>query len=242
MGSPDHPWRLRRGTLPGQPFAANMGSRGILAGMQVRPTVLLAISNRKAFLQSYYDRNGTTGVWIPGASAHDLGTQVELEIAFAEERVVLHSRGVVRSKRPADRGHLRAGIGIDFLPSETKTRLLILAFANGQQELMRRRSRRLPVIISVDLSGASGSYAETTENISREGALVTCSDPPELGTVMSVVLKPQGYSTTIQLRAEVRWRRADERPAVGLRFLFDNSAQVRDVNSLLEVLRARLAS
>ena len=210
--------------------------------MQLRPTVLLAISNRIGFLQAYYDRNGATGVWVPGTSPHDLGTHVDLEIAFADEQVVLHSRGVVRAKRPADRGTLRAGIGVDFLPSEGKTRELILAFANGEKALVKRRSRRLPVVMAVEVTTPNGSSTETTENISRDGALITHGGPVKIGAVVPLLLKPQGYPAPIEVRAEVRWYRADARPAIGVRFIFEDPASLSDLNGLMETLRARLTS
>jgi hypothetical protein len=209
--------------------------------MQLRPTVLLAVTNRQAFLQAYYDRNGAAGVWVPGASPHDLGTQVDVEIAFAEEQLVLHTRGVVRAKRPADRGSLRAGIGIEFLAEEHDTRDLILAFANGNRELVRRKSRRLPVVMEIEVDLPRGQRIETTENISRDGALLTFSNPPEVGTVVPLVLRPKGFGAPIPIRGEVRWRRTHARPAIGVRFIFDDPAKIRDIAALVDVFRARLA-
>lgn len=209
--------------------------------MQLRPTVLLAVSNRQAFLQAFYDRGGTTGVWVPGSSMHDLGTQVDIEVAFAEEQIVLHTRGVVRSKRPADRGNLRAGIGIDFLPGELRTRDLILAFAKGNKEFVRRRGRRLPVVIEVEVALPRGRRTETTEDISREGALITFANPPEVGTIVPLVLRPHGEEP-VEVRAEVRWRRTAERPAVGVRFLFDAPSKSKELAALLERYRVRLAT
>ncbi len=210
------------------------------AAMELRPTVLLAVTNRQAFLQVYYDNAGASGVWITGASSYDLGTQVDLEIAFAEEQIVLHTRGVVRAKRP-DRGALRAGVSIDFLPGEAKTRELILEFARGRTDLVRRQSRRLPVVMDVDVVTHGRRRLECTEDFSREGALVTHRDPPEPGSVLTIVLKPQGHEP-IELEAEVRWRRRHERPAIGVRFLFDDLTVAKKVNELFDVFRGRLTS
>jgi hypothetical protein len=221
-------------------FAATPPIQYNTSAMQLRPTVLLAVSNRKAFLQSYYERNGACGVWVLGPSTHDLGTRVDLEIAFAEEQIVLHSCGVIRAKRPADRGSLRAGIGVDFLASEQQTRELILAFASGRQDLVRRRSRRLPVVMDVEVVTPRGRQNETSENISRDGAMITCASPLEMGSVAPLVLKPVGMSP-IELRGEVRWRRIHERPAIGVRFIFEDPARLREMAALIDVLRARLA-
>lgn len=205
--------------------------------MQLRPTVLLALTNRKAFVQCYYDRHGASGVWVPGTSPHDLGAQVDLEIAFAEEQLVLHTRGIVRSKRPVGRGALRAGIGVDFLASERHTRDLVLAFAKGAKELVRRRARRLPVVMAVEVATPTGRRREATEDVSRDGALITHASPPEVGTVIPVVLRPQ-KDQELELRVEVRWRRLQERPAVGVRFIFDDPVQQAAMATLLERLRA----
>jgi hypothetical protein len=210
--------------------------------MQLRPTVLLAVSNRQAFLQAFYDRGGSTGVWVPGKSLHDLGTHVDIEVAFAEEQIVLHTRGVVRSKRPSDRGNLRAGIGIDFLAAESRTRELILAFAKGNKELVRRHSRRLPVVVDVEVHLPRGRRTESTEDLSREGALLTFANPPAVGTMVQLTLRPDGGVTPVEVRAEVRWRRTAERPAVGVRFLFDEPEKAKELASLLETFRLRLAT
>lgn len=210
--------------------------------MQVRPTVLLALSNRQGFLQSYYDCGGSTGVWVPGSSLHDLGTMVDIEVAFAEEQIVLHARGVVRSKRPSDRGSLRAGIGIDFLPGEHRTRDLILAFARGDKDLVRRRSRRLPVVIDIEADLPRGRRMEVTEDISRDGALVTFANPPGVGTIVPLILRPRDGAEPVEVRAEVRWRRTAERPAVGVRFIFDDPEKAKQLSGLLEHFRTRLAT
>jgi hypothetical protein len=209
--------------------------------MQLRPTVLLAVTNRRSFMQHYYDRDGTCGIWVTGNTSLDLGAQVDIEIAFAEEQLVLHSRGVVRAKRVADRSNLRAGVGIEFLPSELKTRDLIVSFTNGQADLVRRKSRRLPVVMAVELTLPTGQRTEFTENISREGALVCIADPPGPGTRLTLTLKPQGLDRTFSLAAEVRWRRLNDRPAMGVRFIFDDPTKQRELTVLLDVLRARLA-
>jgi hypothetical protein len=210
--------------------------------MQVRPTVLLAVSNRQGFLQAFYDRGGSTGVWVPGNSLHDLGTQVDIEVAFAEEQIVLHTRGVIRSKRPSDRGNLRAGIGIDFLPGEARTRDLILAFARGNKDLVRRSARRLPVVIDVEVDLPRGRRMEVTEDLSRAGALVTFANPPEVGTIVPLILRPRGGADPVEVRAEVRWRRTAERPGVGVRFLFDDASKQKELVALLEFYRLRLAT
>ncbi|MBN1960781.1 MAG: PilZ domain-containing protein [Deltaproteobacteria bacterium] len=210
--------------------------------MQLRPTVLLAIPNRSAFLHAYYERDASAGVWVPGNNDFNLGTQVDIEIAFAEEQLVLHSRGVVRSKRLHDHANLRAGIGVEFLASENKTRELILAFAKGEKELARRKSRRLPIVIDVEVTLLKGNKHNcTTENICREGVLVANIGPLPIDSVVKLALKPPGYKNPLFIDAKVRWNRDDDKPAVGFNFLFTTPSSISEIGELLGLLRSRLA-
>jgi uncharacterized protein (TIGR02266 family) len=209
--------------------------------MQVRPTVLLALTTRRSFLDHYYDQ-GAPGVFVPGYVNQSVGAEVDLEIAFAEEQMVFHSRGLVRSKRLVGRKDMPAGIGVEFLSSERRTRELLLKFANGHEvQITRRRSRRLPISLQVECTTPDGKKLEMTEDLSREGAFIRTDAVVPIGTIITVRFKPPGQKTTVSLKAEVMWQRHSERPGIGVRFVLDDSAPQRALAEFIDQVKDKLA-
>ncbi len=208
--------------------------------MQIRPTVLLALTTRRSFLDHYYDQ-GAPGLFVPGHTNHPVGADVDLEIAFAEEQMVFHSRALVRSKRLVGRKDMPAGIGVEFHGSERRTRELLLAFANGQDvKVMRRKSRRLPISMQVECTTPDGKRLEITEDLSRDGAFIRTSTPLDVGATIGLRFKPPGSKGTIELRAQVMWRRQSETPGVGVRFVEGNKDH-RAFAEFIDAVKDKLA-
>jgi uncharacterized protein (TIGR02266 family) len=210
--------------------------------MQIRPTVLLALTTRRSFLDHYYDQ-GAPGVFVPGNTNHPVGADVDLEVAFAEEQMVFHSRGLVRSKRLVGRKDMPAGVGIEFLDSERRTRELLLKFANGHEvQITRRRSRRLPISIQVECTTKLGKKLEITEDLSREGAFIQTAATLPIGSVVALRFKPPGSKQVIALKAEVMWLRNSEKPGVGVRFLLEDNVHHKALGEFIDQVKDKLAS
>ncbi len=208
--------------------------------MQIRRCVLLPLPSRRSFLEHYFEQNGSTGVWVFNDTSQPVGVEVDLEIAFAEEQMVFHARGIVRSKRLSGRRTLPAGMAIEFLPSELKTRQIVLDFANGEPlRLVRRASRRFPVALEVEYGDAAGRT--TTEDISRDGAFILGDGLPAVGSRIRLRLKPEG-EPPINVRAEIRWHRTSSRPGAGVRFVFDDADSQRQLTELVNKIKRQLAT
>src|SRR5262245_37369424 len=92
------------------------------------------------------------GVFYPTREPMPVGENVVVEVRFPEltDRVLV--RGFVAWRRPArHRQKIRAGVGIEFLPTEERKVEFLTALARG--ELVRpvapRRHRRLPIELGV---------------------------------------------------------------------------------------------
>ena len=119
-------------------------------------------------------------------------------------------RGVVVWRRPGKHStKTKAGIGIEFLPTETQTRDYLVSVARGDSsEQLGRRHQRLPVELPVtwQVAGALQDMAGTLLDIGRGGAFVRTAEP--LPTDIDVVLKvsPPGAEIAMPLSARVAWR------------------------------------
>jgi Tfp pilus assembly protein PilZ len=60
-----------------------------------RAQLLLPIRNRAAFLDAYFSKNETGGLFVPGELDVELGDDVDVELHFTEEQVRFHIRARV---------------------------------------------------------------------------------------------------------------------------------------------------
>lgn len=189
------------------------------ANLTIRPNVLLPLRNARAFLEIYYHQGSMGGVLVQGPHRFNVGDDVDLEFAFAEEGMVFNARGIARWRRLRDQPNLPAGIGVDFLPSERRTRDLLIEFAQGKRvHLIQRQSRRFPVVLVVEYQTDSVFLTDLTDDLSREGAFICSQTLPAVGQVVRMKLKPPGKPDGIGLNAQVMWHSRGERQGFGVRF------------------------
>jgi uncharacterized protein (TIGR02266 family) len=210
--------------------------------LKIRPTVLVPLKEARVFLDHYFNQGGIGGVFVNGNLKLASAEEVDLELVFAKEQVTVHARGVIRWKRLTDKRNLPAGIGVEFLPSELRTRDLLLEFAQGRQvTFARRRSRRYPAMIDIEYARDSVFLTDVTDDLSREGASVMTDQPVQIGEVVQLRLRAPGESSPIELKAEVRWRSTEGRRGFGVRFLFDPPSSEERVRTLVERIKRQVA-
>ncbi|MFC1609659.1 PilZ domain-containing protein, partial [Myxococcota bacterium] len=174
--------------------------------IQILPAIILEFADRRAFLDAYGGQHGTATVFVPGHVSLDLGTQVQLEIVFANEGHTFRTRGVMRWRRAQKSRNLTPGVGVEFLETEHKTRDLLLEFANGgETRFINRRDRRLPIRLRVQFTTESTSSTALTDDLSEGGMFIQTDEIPEIGTTVRIKLKPPGHMFAIQVRGEVAW-------------------------------------
>lgn len=201
----------------------------------VRPSVLLAVRTKASLLDHVQKIGPLGGLWIPGYLHRKVGERVDLEIAFSDDKMLFHSRGVVRWKRLTSHRRLPAGIGVEFLRSEERTRDLLLQFASGEEVgLTQRKTRRFPVKLDVE---CGPERPGVTEDLSRLGACILADHPVDVGSVIKLRLKPPGDGDAIDVKAEVVWRR--DELAHGVQFCFDSEEAREALRELIATLKVR---
>jgi Tfp pilus assembly protein PilZ len=204
--------------------------------------VLLPLRDHRAFLDYYFNQGGIGGVFVPGYVRLASAAEVDLEVAFAKEQVTVHSRGVIRWKRLTDKKSLPAGVGVEFLETERRTRDLLLEFAEGKQvTLNRRRSRRYPVMLEIEYTTNSVFLTDVTDDLSRDGASILTDHDVEVGEIITMRLKPPG-DVGLDVKAEVRWRHLQGRKGFGVRFIFDRPGSEKRVRDLIERIKHQQAT
>jgi uncharacterized protein (TIGR02266 family) len=209
--------------------------------IEIRPTVVVELADRRAFLGCFYHQGALGGVFVPGHLNLEAGTEVLLELVFVAEQRTMRSRGVVRWKRTRSAKNLDAGVGIEFLPHERRTRDLILDFANGRNiHVVQPRARRLPVRLTVQYATESIMLTDLTDDISEGGLFILSDELLPVGTRLNLKLKPPGQLFSIQVKGEVAWRQGEGRRGFGVRFQFEGERTKRRIEALVFKLRERV--
>jgi Tfp pilus assembly protein PilZ len=104
---------------------------------RTRAQLLLPLLNRAAFLDAYMSKGQDGGgLFVPGDIDVELGEDVDVELAFAEEHVRFTIRAKVAWKRAnAGRRALPPGVGIAFADGQQRTEQQILRFAEGKESV-----------------------------------------------------------------------------------------------------------
>ena len=198
-------------------------------------TILKAhFSDGTAFLERYLSDLGQGGLFYPTRRPLAIGEVVVVAIRLGRRRSPTLIRGQVAWRRPGKHStKTKAGIGIEFLPTETQARDYLLGVARGDSaEMVARRHQRLPVEIPVlwavpgalrdnagvlrDI-GRGGAFIRTEETLPTDGDVVLKVSPPGGAFVMTeqplptegdVVLKvsPPGAEVAMPLSARVAWQ------------------------------------
>jgi Tfp pilus assembly protein PilZ len=138
-----------------------------------------------------------------------IGEPVVVSIRLGKRRSPMLLRGHVAWRRPGKhRTKTKAGIGIEFLPSEAQTRDYLIAVARGDSsEMVARRHQRLPVDLPVtwQIPGALQDNAGVLRDIGRGGAFVRTQDPAPGQTDVVLKVSPPGAEIAMPLSARVAW-------------------------------------
>ncbi|MBI5511993.1 MAG: PilZ domain-containing protein [Deltaproteobacteria bacterium] len=210
--------------------------------LELRSTVVVKLEDQRAFLRCFYHHGSLGGIFVPGRSNLEAGDAVRLEFVFGRENRTVRSRGVVRWKRRQGAHNLAAGLGIEFLASERRTRDLLLDLASGRDlEVVRPRARRLPVQLTVRYESHSVMLSDLTDDLSEGGVFILSDEPLPVGTKIVLKLKPPGQWFAVAVRAEVMWRQGTPRCGFGVKFLFDRQPRVQaKIEALVNRLRKRV--
>jgi len=121
-------------------------------------TILKAhFANGGAFLDHYLPEQANGGIFFPTRKPLAIGEAVVVSVRLGKRRSPMLLRGAVVWRRPGKHStKTKAGIGIEFLSTETQTRDYLVSVARGDSlEQMARRHQRLPVGLTINTSPRS---------------------------------------------------------------------------------------
>jgi Tfp pilus assembly protein PilZ len=176
-------------------------------------TILKAhFANGGAFLDHYLPEPNPVhgGIFFPTRKPLAIGESVVVSVRLGKRRSPMLLRGVVVWRRPGKHStKTKAGIGIEFLPTETQTRDYLVSVARGDSsEQMARRHQRLPVELPVtwQVPGGLQDKIGTLLDIGRGGAFVRTLEPLPMDIDVVLKVSPPGAEIAMPLSARVAWR------------------------------------
>jgi Tfp pilus assembly protein PilZ len=165
---------------------------------------------------------GAGGLFVPAADA-PVGDRVVVEVLFQNgPRILLH--GGVKWRRTTGDARARAGVGVEFLPSETQKINYLHGYVRGGLLDVRER-RRLPIRLKVAYTAARGRRLNFTRDLNEEGAFVRTAEQLQVGaTVPLLVYPPGGDFKPLEVAGEVTRQSEGADRGVGLLFRFADEA------------------
>ena len=161
------------------------------------------------FLERYLPDMPTGGLFIPTRKSMAIGEPVVVSLRLGPRGSTVLMRGTVAWRRPGKhRTKTQAGIGIEFLESESKTRDYLLSVARGDQGVMSaRRHQRLPLDLPVlwQVPGARQENTGVLRDIGRGGAFVMTEQPLDGGTDVVLKMAPPGAEVAMPVSARIAW-------------------------------------
>ena len=163
-------------------------------------------------LARHLDEREHGGLFLPTRRIIEAGEPVLIDIRLAELRDHLLLRGMVIERQRGRRNdNVRAGLFIEFLPSEGGRRDHLLALARGEvrPQTGKRRHRRLPIEIRVNwrVPQQTERHISLVDDIGIGGAFLRTLEQPAEGTPVVIELCPPGANTPQSIEGRVAWRR-----------------------------------
>jgi len=162
------------------------------------------------FLARYLPELGEGGIFFPTRRPLAIGEHVVVAVRLGRRRSPTLIRGQVAWRRPGKHStKVKAGIGIQFLTTDSQARDYLLGVARGDSaEMVARRHQRLPVELPVlwQVPGALQDNAGILRDIGRGGAFIRTEDPIPAERDIVLKVSPPGAEVAMPLSARVAWR------------------------------------
>jgi type IV pilus assembly protein PilZ len=113
------------------------------------------------------------------------------------------------------------------------------------EDTERRREARAPIELKVEYKRLNTFFYDYTKNISKGGTFIKTERPLGIGTVFLFKITVPQKDEPLALRGEVRWivkegeplppqAAPGHEPGMGIRFVYDNDGQRRDLEKVVE--------
>jgi Tfp pilus assembly protein PilZ len=195
-------------------------------------------SDGRSFLQAYQTESLRGGLFIPTRKKLPLGSAVVVDVRFAELRSVVLVRGFIAWRRAGkNRSKLRAGLGVEFLASETRKCEFLRAVAEGGIiDLAQRRHRRLPVDLKVGWREKSDRTWQMSvlEDIGEGGAFIRTTQFLPIGSSVILEIAAPGGERKIPIEGRVTWTlHTPNEEGIGVEFRCRDSGGARLLQELV---------
>ncbi len=202
-----------------------------------RTTLLLSFARAEEFVDVYVDAGMAGSLDILGRTDAVVGEVVDLEIAFKDDCMVFHARGLVRERRLVVVRGKSPGLLIELLPSEIRTREILLDFARGRnRSFVRRRPRRYPLHMEVEMALDHTFVRVHTDDLNRDGAFLLTDQLLNSGTLLALRFADARGGPPLTINAEVAWRQTRPRCGIGVRFLVGDARKQEEIDQLVDRL------
>jgi len=197
-----------------------------------------------AFLDRYLEDFATGGLFFPTRRALAIGENVAVAIRLGRRRSPTLIRGRVAWRRPGKHStKTKAGIGIEFLPTETQARDYLLSVARGDSaEMVARRHQRLPVELPVlwQVQGVREDKIGVLRDIGRGGAFIKTEEPLPSASDIVLMVSPPGAEVAMPLSARIAWKgHPGGLPGFGVEWKARDAGGTRRIKELVRRIEAQ---
>jgi Tfp pilus assembly protein PilZ len=204
--------------------------------------------NTGEFLAHLQSSFASGGIFYPTREPIPVGENVVVEVRFPEltDRQLL--RGFVAWRRPArHRQKIRAGVGIEFLPTEKSKVDFLTQLAKGELErpVAPRRHRRLPVELGVSwrVKEERANFSSKLDDIGAGGAFIRTTESPTPGTPLVLEVLPPGAAVPLSIEGRVAWARQEPgSEGFGVEFRCRDTGGLRRLKELVRRLEGEVAA
>jgi Tfp pilus assembly protein PilZ len=190
-------------------------------------------------LEHYLGDFAHGGLFIPTRRTLAVGESIVISVRVGPRRSPMLLRSVVAWRRPGK--HLtktRAGIGVEFLPSETQKRDYLLAVARGNTaESSARRHQRLPIDLPVhwQIPGTLQNNPGVLRDIGRGGAFVMTVERVSVESDVVLKVAPPGAEVEMPVSARIAWITPGEsvEPGFGIAWKARDAGGTRRIKELV---------
>lgn len=203
----------------------------------------LDLRSRQEFLAGYDASFLHGAVFCPTRGKAVNGAPATVTVNLGRRQPPLVLAGRVAWRRPGRHlQKIRAGICVEFLPSEKPKIDYLLDLAKaGDTVRSRRRHERLPVDVPVNwhLPGAAAPARGVLRDIGRGGAFIRSNAPAPSDAEVVLELSPPGAQVAMEFTARVAWTAAQgPEPGFGVEWRARDAGGGKRIRELVRRLTA----
>lgn len=204
----------------------------------------LVVRNSREFSALFQPNMPDGGIFYPTRRKLDVGAPVAVRVRLGRRQPPMVLLGKVVWRRPGRHlEKIRAGLGIEFLPSEQQKVHYLLQLARaGQSAKSRRRHERVPVDLPVRWRplGAAEEQPGRLRDVGRGGAFVLTPQPVAGDEQVVLEIAPPGAEVPMAFTARVAWTgAAGEEPGFGVEWRARDAGGSRRIRELVRRLTAQ---